>query len=254
MKISLITVSFNSEKTIRSTIDSVLSQTYDAIEYIVCDGNSTDGTIDILKEYEGQITVVSEPDRGIYDAMNKGIKLASGDVIGIINSDDFYSNEHVIEKVVKTFQSSGSDSVYGDLQYIDPNNERRVVRYWKSGNFKKSKMLRGWMVPHPTFFIKKSVYEQYGLFDWHYRISGDYEMAIRLLYKNNVTAHYLPEVLVKMRAGGVSNSSIFGRVRANIEDHRAWKDNNLKRRYYTVPLKPIRKIGQFVYPKISAFM
>jgi len=245
MTISIITVTLNCRDTLRGAIDSVLCQTA-ASERIVVDGGSTDGTMDIVREYGAQIhRAVSEPDQGIYDAMNKGVRLASGEIVGILNADDFYVHDRVLEKVLQVFAEKGVDSVYGDLEYVSPVQTDKVVRRWKAGPFQTSDFLLGWMPPHPAFFVRKSVYEKYGLYRPEFISAGDYEMMLRLLYKHRISAAYLPEVLVRMRAGGVSNRSLRRRLAANREDRKAWEVNGLKAPFYTTILKPLRKINQF---------
>lgn len=246
MNISVITVTYNSCSTLRDTIESVLSQSM-AAEHIIVDGGSTDGTLELLQSYSDRLAkVVSEPDEGIYDAMNKGIRLATGEVIGILNADDFYSHPDVLKKVVSVFSEKGVDSAYGDLEYVDPENTEKVVRKWKAGAYHPGDFLLGWMPPHPALFIRKSVYEQYGLYRPDFISSGDYEMMVRLMYKHRISAAYLPEVLVCMRAGGISNKSIWRRLAANREDRRAWKVNGIRAPFYTTILKPLRKVGQFL--------
>ncbi|WP_435356990.1 glycosyltransferase family 2 protein [Emticicia sp. SJ17W-69] len=245
MKISIVTAAFNSAATIKDTIESVLSQDYPNIEYIVADGGSKDGTVEILKSYGDQIKWISEKDSGIYDAMNKGVKMATGDAIGVVGSDDFYPDNQAISKVVKAFNESKADSVYGDLHYVDAVNTNKIVRNWKSGTYDRQRFLNGWMPPHTAFFLKKSAYDTYGLYDTTYRSAGDYELMLRMLYKHHVSSFYIPEVLMKMRIGGDSNSSIKGRIKANREDLRAWVINGLKPRWYTIYAKPISKIFQW---------
>jgi len=246
MKVSIVTPSFNSARTIQQTIDSVAQQNYPHLEYIIIDGGSTDGTQAILRANNHLIDYwVSETDKGIYDAMNKGIGLATGDVIAIINSDDYYVHSEVISRVIQQFNRSNVDSVYGDLQYVAPDNTSRVIRHWASGKFQRESFLYGWMPPHPTFFVKKEIYETFGLFDTRLRTSADYELMLMFLYKNKISSHYLPELLVRMRAGGVSNQSWHRRLMANLEDRRAWEINNLRPYFFTVLLKPARKINQY---------
>ncbi len=251
MKISVITVCKNSSKTIGQTIDSVQAQTYPDIEHIFCDGGSTDGTTDIIKEKYGADThLLSGPDKGIYDAINKGIEQASGDIIAILNSDDFYSNDKVLEHVAESFEN-GVDSVYGDLVYVKPNQTDKIVRYWKSGEYAPEKFLWGWTVPHPAFFIKKEVYNRHGLYNINYKIAGDYDLILRLLYKEKISTHYLPRVLVNMRTGGASNGSLAKKVKVHREDSRAWKNNNIRPTPLTLWLKPLRKMGQYLFHKIK---
>lgn len=246
MKVSIITVSFNSVLTIIDTIESIRLQSHSSIEYIVIDGGSTDGTRDvILRNQDIVTTYISEPDHGLYDAMNKGISLATGDVIGILNSDDVYADSEVISKVVEEFNSSPVDCVYGDLVYVDAEDLNNVKRYWRSGNYFRKAFLNGWMPPHPTFFTKRECYSVFGTYDTSFKTSADYELMLRFLYKNHLTASYLPRTIVRMREGGQSNTSLGNRLIGNKEDRAAWKKNNLIPRFYTLTMKPIRKLGQF---------
>lgn len=246
MKISVITISFNSASTIRDTIESVLSQDYPDVEYIVVDGKSKDETVEILKSYGEKIKWISEPDKGIYDAMSKGVKLATGDVVGIINSDDYYPDAQTLSRVAKAFENSDIEAVYGDLQYVDFSDSNKVVRNWKSGEYNKENFLKGWMPPHPTFFLKKSIYDKFGYYDATFKSAGDYELMLRMLYRHNIKAAYIANVQMKMRVGGVSNVSLKNRIRANKEDRRAWKINDLKPRWYTLYAKPLSKIFQWL--------
>ncbi len=247
MKISIITATYNSADTVEDTIKSIVGQTYPNVEYIIVDGGSTDGTLDIVNRYKDRITrVISEKDNGIFDAFNKGIALTTGDIVGILNSDDFYADSSVIQNVADKFKSSSVDTVYGDLVYIDPQDTSIVRRLWRAGEYQKSKFKTGWMPPHPTFFAKKNLYDKYGMFNTWMKVSNDYELVLRFLYKNNATAAYIPKVLVKMRTGGNSNSSLSRRFLANQEDRKAWKTNSLKAPFYFAALKPLRKLGQFM--------
>lgn len=247
MKISIITVSYNSAATIKDTIDCVLAQNYPQVEYIIIDGASKDGTCDIVRSYGDRIDFFrSEPDQGIYDAMNKGLQKATGEVVGILNSDDFYAHEGVLSQVMSIFEEEEVDSVYGDLQYIDPIQTEKVVRNWKAGPFELEKFLYGWMPPHPAFFVRRSCYLRWGLFDESFLLAADYELMLRFLYKYQISTYYLPEVLVKMRTGGTSNASLRNRLNANREDRLAWEKNGLTPKFYTTWLKPVRKIHQFI--------
>lgn len=246
MKISIITVCYNSEKTIESAIKSVLGQTHD-IEYIIVDGGSTDGTVGIINKYRDRISkIISEPDKGIYDAMNKGIRAATGDVVGTLNSDDFYVDGFVVEKVVKKFEEKNVDCLWGDLVYVDRMNADKVVRVWKSSEYGTGKFKSGWYPPHPTFFVKRSVYEKYGLFNPDFKIAADIEIMLRFLEKLKISSAYIPEVLVKMRTGGVSARNLKNIIRANVEVYHAWKINGLKICPIWILLKPFSKLGQFV--------
>ena len=246
MKISLITICFNSERTIEDTIRSVLSQEYSAIEYIIKDGGSTDGTKAIVDKYLDKIQWVSKPDKGIYDAMNQGLVLATGDVIGIINSDDFFPDTRVVSRVVEQLKNEEYGAVYGDLEYVDAEDVSKIQRSWKANIYNIHNFLKGWMPPHPTFFLRKEYYEKHGLFNPEFKSAGDYELMLRMLYKEGIKPAYIPQVQMKMRAGGMSNMSIKNRIRANREDRKAWKLNGLKPRWYTLWQKPLSKVFQWL--------
>lgn len=247
-KISIITATYNSAATVRDTLDCVARQTYGNVEHLIVDGLSKDNTLEIVAQFPHVAKTVSEKDKGIYDAMNKGIRLATGDIIGILNSDDIYIDEHVLAKVAKAFED-GADACYADLQYVAANNLNKVIRHWKAGRFNKRSFLMGWMPPHPTFFVRREVYDQVGYFNTSLRSAADYELLLRIFVKHRFRIVYIPEVLVKMRAGGMSNASLKNRLRANNEDRRAWKENGLKPYFFTLYLKPLRKIFQFIQPK-----
>lgn len=208
MKISIITVCYNSAETIESTLKSVSSQDYPDIEYILVDGGSTDATLDIVKRYKNVSILVSEPDEGIYDAMNKGIGLATGDVIGTLNADDFYVGNSVVSDVAKIFKDNTVDACFADLVYVNQNNTDKIVRYWKSKSYQPGLFKKGWVPAHPTFFVKKSVYEKFGVFDLEYKIAADFELLFRLIETNKIRTVYLPKVIVKMRLGGTTNKNI----------------------------------------------
>lgn len=245
MKISIITATYNSASTIRDTLTCIAGQQYPFIEHIIVDGLSKDNTLAIVQEFHHVAKVISEKDNGIYDAMNKGVKLATGDVVGILNSDDFYTGPTILSKVVAAFEDPSVEAVYGDLQYVKPDNVQKVTRTWKSGQYQKKYLYYGWMPPHPTFFVRRHLYEKCGLFNTTLRSAADYELMLRFLLKYNARVKYIPEVLVKMRAGGISNASLKNRFKANHEDGMAWKLNNLKPYFFTTWLKPLRKVLQF---------
>lgn len=252
MKISIITPSLNCENLIQKTLNSVNEQRNIETEHIIIDGKSEDGTLEVLSEYKNEydhITVLSEEDKGLYDGMNKGIQLATGDIIGILNAGDFYANPNVLEQVASVFHNNDIDSVYGDLVYVKEDNKDKIVRFWKSRELNRSKFYKGWMPPHPTFFVRKSVYCKYGLFNTDLKISADYELVLRLLLKHKVSSFYIPEVLVYMPVGGVSNANFTNRLKANREDKIAWQLNGLKPKYYTIIWKPISKLKQFFIRK-----
>jgi glycosyltransferase len=246
MKISIITACFNSESFINNTFTSVAVQTYRDIEHIVIDGGSTDSTLNIIDRYRSGLThVISEPDNGLYDAMNKGVAIASGDIIGILNADDFYANDNVIANVAEVFEDERVDACYGDLEYVDSANTTKVFRYWRSGDYHAERFYNGWMPPHPTFFVRRELYEKFGNFNLALGSSADYELMLRFLLKHEANTVYIPEVLVKMRTGGASNASFLNRLRANIMDRYAWRINGLSPRPWTLYMKPLSKLNQF---------
>jgi glycosyltransferase involved in cell wall biosynthesis len=247
LKISIITVTFNSAATIEQTILSVIKQTYKDIEYIIVDGASADGTTEIIDKYRNKIQkFISENDKGLYDALNKGLKLATGDVIGILHSDDFYTSENVVREYAEMFMNKDCDAVYADLYYVNKDHPDKIIRRWKSGNYSKNAFLNGWMPPHPTLFVRKWVYEKFGGFNLELKSAADYEIMLRMIHVNKIKLCYLQEFTVKMRVGGKSNVSVLNRLRANLEDRMAWKINGLKPRFYTLYLKPLRKVFQFL--------
>lgn len=244
MKISIITVTLNNAGYIEDCIQSVLNQDYENIEYIVVDGGSTDGTIDIIKKYEDKIDVwISEPDEGMYDAINKGISMSNGDIIGILHSDDLYIDEHVIGNVVREF-SNHVDSVYADLVYVERNNPEKVVRYYDSSVFQISKFAYGWMPAHPTCFIKKNIYDKYGLYKTDFIIAADYELLVRFYAKHRVSYSYLQKVIVKMRRGGISTRNFKSNVILNREIVRACRENGIETNIFKVYLKYFVKLFQ----------
>jgi len=246
MKVSIITVCFNNAEMIEGTINSVLRQDYNDIEYIVVDGGSTDGTLDILKKYRGQIhKYISESDKGVYDAMNKGLNLATGDIMGFLNSGDFYTNEKVIGRIVEVTKVNNVDCCYGDLEYVAKDNPDKTVRRWKSQPYEDGLFEKGWHPPHPTFFAKKIIFDKYGGFDVNYDIGADYELMLRFLEKHHIKSCYIPSVLVKMRSGGKSNKNLRQIVRANIECYQAWKKNGLIISPFIMLRKPLSKIAQY---------
>ena len=246
MKVSIITVTYNAKKTLIETINSIKSQSYHDIEYIIIDGGSTDGTLNVIKSNLDVVNKwVSEPDYGLYHAMNKGIKLTEGDIIGFLNADDLYSYEHVITDVVNLFSEEAVEATYANLEIVKQHNINKVKRYWRAGYHNANSFLYGWMPPHPTVFLRKYIYEKYGDFNLDLGSASDYEILLRFFYKNNLTVRYLDRTIIKMRAGGISDKSIFNRIKANRYDKKAWLINNLKPKFYTHLLKPIRKFGQY---------
>lgn len=284
MKISIITPVFNGEKTIRDTIGSVFEQTYDSIEYIVVDGESRDGTMQIVEELmakksemgsngEGSgkfsFRIISEKDRGMYDAMNKGVGMASGDIVGILNADDVYASDKVLEAVMKKFEETDADVVYGDLEYVRRDNINEVVRKWKAGRIEKEqdmgngeqidrkiirKLRNGWVIPHPTLFVKKSVYNKIGLYRDDFKIAGDYEFILRLFHSNfsaskvdnvGVKIEYISNVLVKMREGGASGGGLKKRILGWRELRRAWEVHDLQTPPFFILRRVFLKFGQY---------
>lgn len=239
-RISIITVCYNSVATIEETIRSILSQDYPNIEYIIVDGLSTDGTLSVIQKYKDKISAVyCEKDKGVYDAMNKGIAKASGEIIGLLNSDDVYAHSSVISEVAQQFMQYPIDACYGDLIYFSSHRPDRIYRYWRSGQFSFGMFAKGWSPPHPTFFVKKSIYERYGNFNLNYSMGNDIELMMRFLEKHRIACAYLPEVLVKMRLGGISNQGMKAIIEQNKNILKAAKNLN-------IPISPmfflIRKI------------
>ena len=250
LTISIVTVCYNSERFIRTAIDSVLSQTYPLIEYIIIDGASKDGTMDIVKSYGKKISVVvSEPDKGIYDAMNKGLKLATGDYVAVLNSDDFYTNNQVIENVVKLLEEAQTDSLFADLTYVETENTNHQVRYWKSNEFVTGSFKMGWHPAHPTFFVKKSIYEKYGYFNLDIQLAADFELMLRFLEKHQISSCYLALPIIKMRLGGATNKSIKNIINQNIECYKSFKINGLSVSLLYPLYRLLPKIKQFFLKK-----
>lgn len=271
--ISIITATFNAASTVNDCLQSVACQSHPA-EHIIIDGASLDNTLEIISSRSHNpnhlIHLFSEPDNGIYDAMNKGIALTTGEVIGVLNADDFYASEDVLARVALAFEDPSVMCCFGDLEYVKENgsgfgvqdsmlnaehgtsNGFDVVRYWKSGKYTPRSFYWGWMPPHPTFFVRRSVYERFGTFRLDMGSAADYELMLRLLLKERITAAYIPEVLVRMRVGGASNESLTARVRANFMDRMAWNLNGLRPYPWTLIMKPLRKVGQYVFKKVKS--
>jgi glycosyltransferase involved in cell wall biosynthesis len=246
MKASIITACYNSSRTIEDTINSVLCQDYQDIEYIVVDGGSNDDTHKILVKHQDKIShIISERDNGVYDAMNKGIKLTTGHIVGFLNADDFYASKSTISQVVNSMQQNDYEAVYGDLLYVDQKDTNKVVRYWRTGKYKKGAFRLGWVIPHPTFFCRRELFDEFGYFNEKFQIAADFELMLRLIEKHQIKIGYIPQVLVKMRRGGKANI-LKGMIRGNMEIIRSFHLNNL----YISPLffiyKPIIKISQLL--------
>lgn len=244
IKISVITVVRNNKDFVEDCIRSVIGQSYADIEYIVIDGASTDGTLDVINRYRARISrIISEKDKGHIYAMNKGLALASGTVVGFLHSDDFYADDTVIEKIANSFKNTNIDSLYGDLVYVTKNNPDRIIRRWRGRSYNARNLKWGWMPAHPTFFVRKNIYEKYGYFDTDFKISMDYENILRFLYRYKISAHYLPKTIVKMRFGGVSNRSVKNIIRKTVEDYKACRMHELG--LGTVIAKNVIKLPQF---------
>jgi glycosyltransferase involved in cell wall biosynthesis len=244
-KISLITVTRNAQNTLGRCIESVITQNYSNIEYIVIDGASTDDTLQIVSQYKQHINIfVSEPDAGIYDAMNKGIQFATGNIIGILNSDDFFAYKETLSDVAAAFTNENMGVLYGDLNYIKPNGS--IVRKWVSGAYKPGMFNRGWMPPHPTFYCKKTLFEKWGRYDLQYGTAADYELMLRFIHLNKASTHYLNKTMVNMVVGGQSNKSYSNRIKAWGNDYKAMRKNGVKFPLLGVIFKPISKIFQYI--------
>lgn len=250
MKISIITVTYNSEKTIEDTIQSIIKQTYANYEHIIVDGLSKDSTMKIVKKYEdkyqGKLKYISEKDSGIYDAMNKGIKMATGDIIGILNSDDIYANESILEKIATKFSMTNCDGIYGNLIFMDEETMSKPQRIWKS---KKGNMKFGWHPAHPTLYLKKDVYNKIGLFDLQYKIVADYDFMLRLMKDKSINLEYINEYLIYMRVGGVSTDGIKGYKKNLKESHQALVNNGIKNAYMVNILRILKTIKQMIMSK-----
>jgi glycosyltransferase involved in cell wall biosynthesis len=247
MKISIITVVYNNERTILDAINSVLKQTYKDVEYIIIDGHSTDGTLLLIEQYRNQISkIISETDKGIYDAMNKGIEIASGDVIGILNSDDVYADDQVIENVMRVFKhDEAMDIVYGDLVYVKEDNLSAVVRTWKSRPYYPNYFDDGHVPPHPSLFLKKSVYTKAGKFNLSLKLAADYEFMLRIFKNYSLKSTYLPSILVKMRLGGATNKNWKNIIKGNLEILNSWKINGHRAPLFLMLSRMKKKIAQF---------
>lgn len=238
-KISIITAVLNGRATLESCIQSVLSQQYPNIEHIIIDGGSTDGTLDIIQKYNNDVAYwVSEPDHGIYDAMNKGIRLASGEIVGILNADDCYFDQNVLKKVSDVMNDPSIDACYSDLVYVDMKDLNKVVRYWRSRHFEHGLFEKGWVPAHPTFFVRKKTYDNYGMFDLNYKLAADFELLARFLVYYRIKTAYVPRIFVKMRLGGATNKSVANIVKQNSEIVQACRKNKIK---ISVPLFLMRK-------------
>ena len=265
MKTTLITPTFNSAKTIADTLDSVIAQTLTLnntpapqdLEYLIIDGASTDGTLGIVREYQEKypalnIKFISEPDNGIFDAMNKGVKMATGDIVGILNSDDFFYSADVLSKVISKFEENPEiDAVYGDLLYVDNDDVKKQTRFWRAGDYKEENLNWGWSIPHPTFFVRRVVYKKLidknsKIFDTSFDIAADYELTFRLLKIEKIKVKYIKDILVTMRNGGTSASSLKQRIKGWTEQRRVWRINSIKIPRFFITRRLLHKMGQFL--------
>lgn len=248
MKLSIITPTYNSAKTIARTIDSVLVQNYSDLEYIIIDGASTDNTRDIVLSYQDKLNIkfISEPDKGIYDAMNKGVELATGEIVGILNSDDLFDNNKVLSSVTEAFKDQTIDAVYGDIKYFG-EDFGKIKRYWRAGSYQGEKLSNGWIIPHPSLFLRKTVYDKYGNFNTDFKIAGDYEFILRLLKIHKIKVKYLATVLVRMYDGGVSGSSLEQRKKGWKELKKAWTVNNLTVPRFFILRRVLFKVSQLLF-------
>jgi glycosyltransferase involved in cell wall biosynthesis len=247
MKISIITATFNSEKTLEETILSVINQTYQDIEYTIVDGGSIDRTLEVVNKYRERIAkIISEPNRGVYHALNTGIKYTSGEIIGFLHSDDVYFDNSIIETVAKNFKESSIDCLWGDLLYVAKDNLQKIIRYWKSSEYREGLFETGWVPPHPSFFVKKEIYEKYGDFNLDFKIAADYELMFRFLKKYKIKGKYISKIFIRMRVGGFSHKN---KKQGNFECIRAWKINGFKMPLYTPFLRILRRLVQILSNK-----
>jgi len=250
MRISIITVTYNSAATLHDTLKSVAAQDYPDIEHILVDGASRDNTVDIIKSYPHVKKWVSEKDSGLYDAINKGIRMADGDVVGILNSDDFFPSNGVVSTIAAAFENNKVDAVFGDIAFVRPANLDKVIRLYSSKKFTPRRFAYGYMPAHPSFYVRKSCYDNLGLYKFDYSIAADYELLMRFIYKHSVSYFYIPEILVYMRTGGVSNKNILSRYTLNKEIVRACKENGVHTNMAVLSLKYFNKVFEFVKPII----
>lgn len=247
MKVTIITATYNSKKNIKTCLESVLNQTYKDIEIIIIDGNSNDNTLSVVNSMLlGYVNskVISESDNGIYDALNKGLKLASGDIIGFVHSDDILCSPNIIYEIVDCFSNKSVDGVYGDLLYVNKSNLNHTIRAWKSCEFSYNLLKKGWMPPHPSLYLKREIYDKFGIFNLDYKISADYDFMLRVFKNTDNKFKYLPKVITKMRVGGASNRSLKNIIQKTREDYRAITSNNVGG-WISILLKNLSKIKQF---------
>lgn len=249
MKVSIITATYNSEETILATLNSLEAQSYRDIEYIIVDGASKDNTIELIANNCSRVSsIINEPDKGIYDALNKGIKAATGEIVGFLHSDDLFAYSDAVKDIVSTFVDSDCDASYADLEYVSKEDTDNIIRLWKSGQYSRNKLKNGWMPPHPTFYMKRRLYEEFGQFDLNFKIAADYDSLLRYLWSNKVKMSYLPKVVMKMRIGGASNRSLKNIIQKTKEDICALKNNSIFWPW-ALFIKNFSKIQQFFLKK-----
>jgi glycosyltransferase involved in cell wall biosynthesis len=248
MKVSIITTTYNSAATLRDTLESVKNQDHPDIEHILVDGRSTDETVEIIKSYPHVAKYVSEDDQGLYDAINKGIRMSTGDIVGILNSDDFFPDSTIVSSIVKVFEKEKVDAVYGDIAFVHPENLKKVVRLYSSKKFHPGKFARGYMPAHPSFYAKRSCFEKLGYYQLDYKIAADFELLMRFFMNNEIKTSYLQKVIVYMRTGGVSNRNFLSRYILNKEIIKACKENGVKTNLFYVSLKYFIKIFEYIRP------
>jgi len=251
MKVSIVTTTYNSAATVKDTLDSVKMQDYPNIEHILVDGRSNDSTIDIIASYPHVAQYVSEEDQGLYDAINKGIRMSTGDIVGILNSDDFFPDPTVISSIVKAFEEKKVDAVYGDIAFVRPENLRKIVRYYSSKKFHPRKFAKGYMPAHPSFYAKRSCFEELGFYQLDYKIAADFELLMRFFMNKNIKTSYLNKVIVYMRTGGVSNKNFFSRYILNKEIIKACRENGVKTNMLVLSFKYLSKVFEYIKPAIG---
>jgi glycosyltransferase involved in cell wall biosynthesis len=254
MKVSIVTITYNSAATLRETLNTVAKQDYPDIEHILIDGASKDNTVDIIKSYPHVAKYISEPDKGLYHAINKGISLCTGDVVGILHSDDFFPNEQIVSRIVEAFQVNQVDAVFGDVAFVKPGKLEKIVRLYSSAKFSPEKFAYGYMPAHPSFYVKRSCYDQYGLYTEDYKIAADYELVMRLMHRHHISYAYIPIIMVYMRTGGVSNKSIISRYVLNKEIVKACAANGVNTNMARLSVKYVNKIFEYLKPALRGSM
>ena len=251
LKVSIITTTYNSASTVRDTLESVREQDYPHIEHILVDGRSTDNTVDVIHAFPHVAQCVSEEDQGLYDAINKGIRMSTGDVVGILNSDDFFPARDVVSSIVRAFETQKVDAVYGDIAFVKPDNLHKIVRYYSSNKFHPRKFARGYMPAHPSFYAKRSCFEQLGYYQLDYKIAADFELLMRFFVNKNIKTYYLEKVFVYMRTGGVSNKNALSRYILNKEIIKACKENGVRTNMVKLSFKYLSKVFEYIKPAVG---